>query len=134
MLSIGDIQIYVTDFERALKFWAEGLGLRVAEKEVTAHSAYARLEFPDGGPALDVLAPADPWEPGTRPEPGSRPGTGFDITTSDFDDTLIRLIEFGGQQVGRIETYNDLRFVTIADPDDNTFDLLELPEEGEVDG
>lgn len=133
MLAIGDIQIFVTDFERALKFWTEGLGLRVAEKEVTAHSAYARLEFPDGGPALDLLAPAEPWEPGTRPEPGSRPGVAFDITTSDFDDTLVRLIEFGGRQVGQIETYNDLRLATIADPDDNTFDLLELPPEDGLD-
>jgi len=134
MLSIGDIQIYVTDFERALKFWAEGLGLQVVEKEVTTHSAYARLEFPDGGPALSLLGPAEPWEPGTRPEPGSHPGVGFDITTSNFDDTLVRLIEFGGRQVGQIETYNDLRLITIADPDDNTFDLLELPAESGVGG
>jgi catechol 2,3-dioxygenase-like lactoylglutathione lyase family enzyme len=134
MLSIGDIQVYVTDFDRALRFWAEGLGLQVAEKEVTSHGAFARLDFPDGGPSIHLLAPAEPWEPGTRPEPGARPGIGFDITTSEFDELLVRLIEFGGRQVAQIESYDDVRFVTIADPDDNTFDLLELPREEEGNG
>lgn len=129
---IGDVHIYVSDFPLALRFWADGLQLEVAEKEVTPNSAYARLNFAGGGPSIRLLGPVDPWPPGARPPTGMHPTIRFDITTSRFDDVLVRLLECGGQQVDEIETYNDLRGVTIADPDGNTFDLLELKEEGDA--
>ena len=34
----------------------------------------------------------------------------------------------GGEQVDEIESYHDLRVVTLADPDGNTFELVEVPE------
>jgi catechol 2,3-dioxygenase-like lactoylglutathione lyase family enzyme len=129
MLYIGDIHIYVSDFRLALRFWAEGLGLEVAEKEVSRHSAYARLDFPDGGSSLRLLWPVEPWDPDVQPPPGEYPTVRFDVTTDDFDATLVRLLEHGGQQVDEIETYNDLRIVTVADPDGNLFELLEIREE-----
>ena len=131
MLFIGDIHIYVSDFALALRFWAEGLGLEVIEKEVSPHSAYARLDFPDGGSSVRLLGPVDPWEPDEQPPPDTHPGVRFDITTSDFDAVLVRLLEHGGRQVDEIETYGGLRVVTIADPDGNPFELLEIRE---VDG
>ncbi len=129
MLFIGDIHVYVSDFALALRFWAEGLGLEVIEKEVSPHSAYARLDFPDGGPSLRLLGPVDPWQPDEQPPPDTRPGVRFDITTSDFDAVLARLLECGGRQVDEIESYEHLRGVTIADPDGNLFELLEIKEE-----
>jgi catechol 2,3-dioxygenase-like lactoylglutathione lyase family enzyme len=129
MLFIGDIHIYVSDFALALRFWAEGLGLHVIEKEVSPHSAYARLDFPDGGPSIRLLGPVDPWQPDEQPSPDTRPDVRFDITTSDFDAVLARLLECGGRQVDEIESYENLRGVTIADPDANVFELLELPAE-----
>lgn len=129
MLFIGDVHIYVSDFTLALRFWADGLGLEVAEKEVTAASAYARLNFRDGGPSIRLLGSVDPWPEGERPPTGLYPTIRFDITTSAFDDVLVRLLENGGTQVDEIETYNDLRAVTIADPDGNTFELLEVSDE-----
>jgi catechol 2,3-dioxygenase-like lactoylglutathione lyase family enzyme len=129
MLYIGDIHIYVSDFKLALRFWAEGLGLEVAEKEVSRHSAYARLDFPDGGSSLRLLWPVEPWDPDVQPPPGKYPTVRFDVTTNEFDATLVRLLEQGGQQVDEIETYNDLRIVTVADPDGNLFELLEIREE-----
>lgn len=127
MLSVGDVHIYVTDLAVALRFWADGFGLLVAEKEVTPHSGYARLDFPDGGPSLRLIGSVDPWPQGGRPELGTRPGYTFDLTTTDFDATLVRLIEHGGQQLDEIEAYRDLRLVSLADPDGNVFELLELP-------
>ncbi len=129
MLYIGDIHIYVSDFKLALRFWAEGLGLEVAEKEVSRHSAYARLDFPDGGSSLRLLWPVEPWDPDVQPPPGKYPAVRFDVTTDDFDATLVCLLEHGGQQVDEIETYNDLRIVTVTDPDGNLFELLEIREE-----
>jgi catechol 2,3-dioxygenase-like lactoylglutathione lyase family enzyme len=127
MLTVGDIHIYASDFQAALRFWSDGLQLKVAEAESGPHSAFARLDFPDGGPSLRLIAPVEPWAPGTRPETGARPTIRFDLMTSQFDEVLVRLLEHGGRQEGEIETYNNLRVVTIADPDGNSFDLIEVP-------
>ena len=131
MLFIGDIHVYVSDFTLALRFWADGLQLDVAEKEISQHSGYARLNFPDGGSSIRLLGPVAPWDPDLQPPPGRFPTVRFDITTTDFDDTLARLLEHGGQQVDEVESYNALRVVTIADPDGNTFELLEIGEDEE---
>jgi len=131
MFFIGDIHIYVSDFPLALRFWADGLELELAEKEISEHSAYARLNFPDGGSSIRLLGPVEPWPPEGQPPAGVHPAIRFDITTTDFDATLVRLIENGGRQVDEIESYNDLRIVTIADPDGNLFELLEIREEDE---
>ncbi|MGD8450653.1 MAG: VOC family protein [Phycisphaerae bacterium] len=127
MLGIGDIHVYVSDFDAGLRFWAEGLGLSVAERQSSRYAASARLDFPDGGPSLRLLAPVAPWAPGTRPEPGTLPGVAFDVTTDQFDAVLVRLLERGGRQESEIEAYEGLRMVTLADPDGNAFDLIEVP-------
>lgn len=131
MLSIGDIHVYVHDFNLALRFWADGLGLNVVEKEVSAASAFALLEFPGAGPAIRLFGGAQPWPENARPSVGERPTICFDVVASDFDATLVRLIESGGRQLGEIEAYSGSRVVTIADPDGNTFELLEVPEDAE---
>jgi catechol 2,3-dioxygenase-like lactoylglutathione lyase family enzyme len=132
MLFIGDVHIYVSDMALALRFWADGLGLEVAEKEMTPHSGFARLNFPDGGPSLRLLGPVDPWPDGLRPPTGMHPTIRFDVTTDDFDGVLVRLLEYGGTQVDEIETYGGLRAVTMADPDGNSFELLELNDDQEA--
>ncbi len=131
MLFIGDVHVYVSDMALALRFWADGLRLEVAEKEITPHSGFARLNFPDGGPSLRLLGPVDPWPEGLRPPTGMYPTIRFDLTTSEFDDVLVRLIDHGGSQIDEIETYGGLRAVTVADPDGNSFELLEIHGEGE---
>lgn len=129
MLFIGDIHIYVSDFTLALRFWADGLRLEVAEKEVSTHAGYARLNFPDGGTSIRLLGPVEPWPQGERLPSTKYPTVRFDITTTTFDETLVRLIEHGGRQVDDIESYQNLRIVTLADPDGNLFELLELDED-----
>ncbi|MFH1746662.1 MAG: VOC family protein [Planctomycetota bacterium] len=128
MLAIGDIHVYVSDFEAALRFWAEGLQLEVVDKEVDEDSSFARLEFPDGGPGLLLMASAQPQEVEQADE-GVFSGISFDLTVSEFDNTLVRLLEAGGQQVNETEIYHGLRTATLADPDGNIFELLEIPPE-----
>jgi len=129
MLCFGDIHVYVSDFDAALRFWTKGLQLKVIEKEVTAASAYAVLEFPDDEMTVRLFGGAEPWAEGARPELGTRPTARFDILTSEFDETLVRLLEHGGVQNDEIETYDGVRVVTICDPDGTSFELLELPED-----
>lgn len=127
MLAIGDVHIYVTDLVTALRFWGDGMRLRVSEREITAHSGYACLDCADGGPSIRLIARVDPWPPGARPEPATRPGITFDVVTTEFEETLARLLEHGGETVGETEIYNGLQVVTVRDPDGNTFELLEVP-------
>jgi catechol 2,3-dioxygenase-like lactoylglutathione lyase family enzyme len=129
MLFVGDIHIYVSDFARARRFWADGLQLDVAEEQRSAHSAFARLDFPGGGPSLRLIGPVTPWPEDLIGATDTYPNTRFDITTSTFDDTLARLLEHGGRKVSEIESYSTLRAVTLADPDGNLFELLEIDDD-----
>lgn len=127
MRAVGDIHIYVTDFDAALGFYRDGLGLAVVEQELSASSPFAVLEFPDGGSAVRLLGGARAWPPETRPDVGEHPTIRFDVITDEFDTLLLRAAERGGMQIGDIETYDGMRVVTLADPDGNTFELIEVP-------
>lgn len=128
MLAIGEIQIYVSNFPIALRFWCDGLGLTLVEHEPSSVSPSAVLDFPDGGPSIRLIGGVPAWAEDERPSLGSRPTIRFDITTGDFSGTLAALLENGGQKIEEIESYNGVRVVTIADPDGNSFELLEVPE------
>lgn len=129
MIAVGDVHIFVTDFNLAMRFWAEGLRFEVVEQESSSTAAFAVLESPDGGPAVRLFSGAAPWSDGQRPEVGEHPTIRFDIMTDAFDDALVRLLEHGGEKVSDIEDFDGLRAVTISDPDGNTFELLELDAE-----
>jgi predicted enzyme related to lactoylglutathione lyase len=125
--AMGDVHVFVTDLAAALRFWESGLGLRLRHREATQTSGFAILEFRGGGPSLRLFGGAAAWPDGARPEAGSRPTVRFDITTTDFDATLIRVIENGGRQLDPIESFEGQRVVTIADPDGNSYELIEVP-------
>jgi predicted enzyme related to lactoylglutathione lyase len=127
MLSIGDIHVFVSDFPLAMRFYGDGLGLTVVEHEPSPASPFAVLEFPDGGPAIRLFGGAEAWRPGERLPAGTRPTVRFDVATDDFDGTLARLMENGGEQVDEVEEYDGLRVVTVADPDGNSLELVEVP-------
>jgi predicted enzyme related to lactoylglutathione lyase len=127
MRAIGDLYLYVSDVRRAVDFWVQALRLQVVQHEATPHSAFAVLEFPDGGTNLRLFGPVGAWNEAERPEPGTRPGVGFDVVVSDFEDVLVRILDAGGAQLGEIESYEDLRMVTVADPDGIVFELIEAP-------
>ena len=129
MLAIGDIYLYVDDIDQALRFWADGLKLEVGEKDSDKHSAFARLDFPEGGPSLILITECERSETDTPAHEDTPLRVSFEIATSDFDATLVQLLEQGGQQLNEIETYNDLKMVTLADPEGYCFDLIEIPEE-----
>ncbi|MGE3180355.1 MAG: VOC family protein [Phycisphaerae bacterium] len=132
MLFLGDVHIYVNDFEAALNFWTAGLGLEIAEREQAEHSAYALLDFPDGGPSIRLFWPADGEGPSGAGDEPLRQNVMFDIATSSFDDTLVKCLDSGATQMEKIETYEGTRVVTLADPDGNMFELYEVPEEDDA--
>lgn len=127
-VALGDVHVFVSDLPVALRFWSDGLGLTIRERETSASVGFAVLEFPDGGGTLRLMGGAEAWKPGQRPSTGARPTIRFDVTTTDLDATLIRLLENGGQQVDEIEAYGGQRVVSVVDPDGNSFELIEVPE------
>lgn len=129
MLSVGDIHIFVSDFPLALRFWRDGLGLNVVEQQSATASPFAVLEMPDGGPAIRLFGGVKPWREDERPPVGERPTVRFDIATSDFDGTFSSLLDCGGLQLDPVEEYEGYRVVTVADPDGNSFELVEIPGE-----
>ncbi len=129
MNSIGEINIYVSDFQRSLRFWSEGLSLEIGEREELSHTAHARLDFADGSPSLRLFWPARPWPAEARPEYGERTMVGFDVTTDDFEATLERLVTAGGALAGEVQEFHGQRYVLVEDPDGNTFELVEVPAE-----
>ena len=133
MLSVGDIHIFVHDFKAAMKFWSKGLGLKILDHDQTPATAFALLETDAAGPCIHLIGGASAWPPDERPQTGAHPEITFDLITTTFDDTLVRVLEHGGRQAGEIEIYNKYRSVTIVDPDGNSIELLEVPEEDELD-
>ncbi|RMF77998.1 MAG: VOC family protein [Planctomycetota bacterium] len=126
MLAFGDVHIYASDFSASLRFWSEGIGLTIVEQELGRAASFAVLEFPDGPSALRLFGGvAARAEEAPDLVPGDRPDIHFDIMTDEFEDTLVRALECGGRQIGEVETYNGRRAVTLADPDGNSFELLE---------
>lgn len=128
MLAIGDIYVFATDFVRALRFYRDGLGLCVVAADESALPPVAVLDFSDGGgSSVRLFGGAQAWQPGERPDLGRRPTVRFDVITDEFDATLAQLLAHGGTQNGEIETFQGTRVATVADPDGNTFDLIEVP-------
>jgi catechol 2,3-dioxygenase-like lactoylglutathione lyase family enzyme len=126
VLAIGNITIYVRDLEKALTFWTKGLELTVAEQDQEGETGFARLDFPEGGPSLVVVAPGEDFD---QPEEEQFSPVTFDLMTTTFDQTLLRMLEHGGQQLSETELYNELKLTTVADPEGNAFELIELPPE-----
>lgn len=129
MLVVGDLHIYVSDFPAALRFWCDGLGLRIVDREESLAAGFALLEFPEGGPSIRLFTADAAWGEEARPPTGSRPTIRFDLVTTDFDGALVRLIEHGGVRVDEIEEYEGLRVVTVADLDGNEFLLVEATDD-----
>ncbi len=127
MISIGEINIPVTNFDRALRFWSQGLGLPVADEVRHATAASARLDFSDGSPSLRLNWPADPVPAEDMPL-GAASRITFDVTTSDFDAVLERLLAAGGVLIGGVECLDGVRVASLADPDGNAFELVEVPD------
>lgn len=124
MLGIGDVHVYVSDFTLAMRFWRDGLGLEVIEHEIGASGGFAILAFPAGDVRLRLFTDAGSSN-GSIPPP--RRGVSFDVLTDSFDEVLIRLLEHGGEQLDAVESYDDLRVVSISDSEGNRFELVEAP-------
>jgi len=93
----------------------------------------AVLGRPVGAGASETRASveADPQIPGSRigfqqvPEAKSAKNRlHFDLATKEFDTELQRLVELGATKINEVD--GGLRYVTLADPEGNEFDLIAM--------
>jgi predicted enzyme related to lactoylglutathione lyase len=112
-IAVGGITLDARDASAAASFWAAALGRSVAD---------------GAGEASAAVAP-DPAIPGSRigfrqvPEAKTvKNRMHFDLFTGDLDAELRRLTGLGATKLS--ETSDPLRYVTLADPEGNEFDLI----------
>ena len=110
----ASVMLNVTDLDRAIAFWRDVIGLR----EVGTHDL-GELVLPGGaadGPKL-LLHPVE----GTiEPDAGT---LGFDV--NDIRAAIDAIAAGGGRAVRDVEDYGGIWHALAADPDGNTFQVIE---------
>ena len=113
MIELSHLGICVTDLDRSVAFYAEGLGFTIAER----HEVGADFARPDTTVA-------------TRRPITTAGLTHLSFRVGDLDAELTRLIGLGGCEIRGTRTEladGTLRFVYLTDPDGTRIELMELP-------
>lgn len=112
-LELGMITIDTTDAEALAGWWAEQTGAEIAE---TNDGWFVVV----GGGGLPVLLAFQKVE---DPTPGKN-RIHLDLSAPDLDSEVDRLVDSGASLVER-RGDESFRWVTLADPDGNQFDVTE---------
>jgi lactoylglutathione lyase len=135
--------ICVSDLDRAVAFWTDGLGFALAERHEIGTEFAALMELEDVSVtsqflrkdqmAIELLAFATP--PATREPRRPIPTLGLthvSLRVDDLDAVLGRLLALGGEEITGTRTEiamgsATLRFVYLTDPDGTRVELMEIP-------
>ena len=117
--------IHVRDIEKATAFYAEALGLAVADRHSYDGTRLVYLAIPGSRLELELVSP-DPWPFADRPEPGR---THIAFTVDDLEGQHTRL-RAGGVAVEPIAEYHangvlQTRYFYFDDPEGNQVEFLE---------
>jgi lactoylglutathione lyase len=137
------IGLCVSDLERAMRFYCEGLGCQPAERyeldgdqvpglaealEADKPAVIVSQMITHGGLKIELLG----W---TSPKPSGRPSTSrtqlglthVSFYVDDVDATAERLVSFGGRIVEGTRQAPGLELVFLADPDGTRVELMQGP-------
>ena len=112
--------IEVTDLERSLRFYQEGLGMEVAGRGLVAATGgeTATLRTPGGHQLLELN-----WYPSSQYKPGSElDHLAFEV--ADVEATMSHLVELGGRVVQETEHAPEYDLGFVADPDGIWIELV----------
>ena len=109
--------VYVSDLDRAVRFYGDTLGLRVA---LHAPSQWATVAAPDG--TNIGLHPAGAWSP--KPGTGGATQVGLAVDQA-IDQVVAELQRRGVQFHGPIVNDKQVRLAFFKDPDGNPLYLCE---------
>jgi predicted enzyme related to lactoylglutathione lyase len=113
-LSAAQVYYYVSDMDKAVKFYTETLGLPL---RVRFENHWAEV---DAGPITIGLHPT---EDGKKPKQGGGGTVSFQV--SDFEKVVDELKKKGAN-VGKIHTPERGKFTMISDPDGNMLHMVEF--------
>jgi catechol 2,3-dioxygenase-like lactoylglutathione lyase family enzyme len=119
VLRLGFPVIGVSDLDRAARFWAAALDLRVSEEWSSA--TWRTMSTPAGGRALGLMLSAS--------APEARPRLHLDLfvdTTDEQEREVRRLVGLGASLPEWDDYPAEPDFVVLADPDGNVFCVVDL--------
>lgn len=135
--------ICVSDLDRSLRFWCDGLGFERAEGYDLDSDALpglaASLEVPGravlrsqmiqlGALRLELLAWREPAVAGTPSTSRAQLGlTHLSFWVDDVDAVAARLVEHGGTRLDETRSSPGIDLVFLADPDGVRVELMALP-------
>ena len=100
------------------RFWAEALG---EELDEGASPAFASIG------ASDAARSTPRWYFAQVPEPKTAKNRMHaDLTTTSLDDEVARLVAIGATERNEVEM-GTMRWITLADPEGNEFDVIAQP-------
>lgn len=141
MFTLSHLGICVTDLERSITFYVDGLGFERAERHEVGQAFAALMELDEVALtsqfvrrehlAIELLSFERPATTvaGRRPIPTTGL-THLSFRVADLDASLRRLIDVGGTEIVGTRTEladGALRFVYLCDPDGTRIELMELP-------
>ncbi len=112
--------IEVTDLERSIRFYHEGLGMAVAGRGLVAVTGgeTATLHTPGSEQMLELN-----WYPSSKYTPGSElDHLAFEV--NDVEAAASRLVELGGRVVREVEHAPEYDMLYVADPDGIWIELV----------
>jgi lactoylglutathione lyase len=132
----------VSDLEVSLRFWGEALGmetvvrqerrggyLEAIVKEPDAHVLQAQLEFPGGGPRIELFQYVAPEGAQVRARPRDVGFAHVAVLCADVNALLGRLVDAGGEAFGEVIEVDagvnaGARAVYVRDPDGHVLELF----------
>jgi len=112
--------IEVTDLDRSIRFYQEGLGMQVAGRGLVAATGgeTATLHTPGSEQMLELN-----WYPSSKYTPGSElDHLAFEV--ADVEAAASRLVELGGRVVREVEHEPDYDLAYVTDPDGIWIELV----------
>jgi predicted enzyme related to lactoylglutathione lyase len=104
--------VYVSDMDRAVKFYSEGLGLALQSR---IGNEWAELVTSNG-----VVIGLHPANPPATVAPGTVGAINIEFqATSDLESAIRLLKSHGVQVMTEIQEYEHVRLITCSDPDGN---------------
>jgi catechol 2,3-dioxygenase-like lactoylglutathione lyase family enzyme len=132
----------VGDLDRSLRFWSDGLGMRVVMRqdrqggyleaivrEEGAHVRQAQLELTEGGPRVELFEYLEPRGERLDARPRDIGFAHVAVLCDDVDALVDRLVEYGGQPFGPVVEVDagvnrGARAVYLHDPDGHVLELF----------
>ena len=137
--SVSHMGLCVSDLDRSLRFYCDGLGFEAHTKYDIGNEFAATMEIDDDVELISQMIARDGLmiellhfiSPGVIGDPSDvrnkRGFTHLSFNVDDVDETIATLVECGGTYIESTRTANEMgEIVFVADPDGTRIELMKL--------